>query len=461
MTRYTLTVCESDYDQLREHLSANSDIEQAAYLICRIARTASEVCLLVREVIPVATKDIIEADAHHMIIGSRSFTRAMKRANDKKACFAFVHSHPNNYEQHSPQDDETEAKLFRTAYTRIRTDGVHANLIFTEKGLASARAWLPDGTTAPIDRTRIVGRRLRYWFPRELGDGVPNFFDRQVRAFGPDIQRLLGRLRIGLVGAGGTGSCVAEQLIRLGVGSLVVADGERFDPTNVNRVYGSRTIDEDISKVKLIERLAADIGLNTSVEVLDRPISFRSTLSKFRECDVIFGCTDDEWGRSLLTRFAIYYCLPVFDMGVRIDSKDGAIRSIQGRVTTLLPGSACLFCRGRISSQRIRAESIRAVNPQEAAQLEEDGYIPELGDPAPAVIPFTSMIASTAVSEFLHRLTGFLGHERESSEVLHLIDDTKLRTNHRACREDCFCGDQSYWGRGDVEPFLDTTWRPE
>jgi hypothetical protein len=28
-------------------------------------------------------------------------------------------------------------------------------------------------------------------------------------------------------------------------------------------------------------------------------------------------------------------------------------------------------------------------------------------------------------------------------------------------REACFCGDTKFWGRGDVTPFLDTTWRTE
>lgn len=461
MTRYSLTICASDYDRLREHLGSVPGIEQAAYLVCRVARSEPETCLLVREVIPVLADDIVEADADHMIIRSRSFTRAMKRADDQRACFVFVHSHPNGYRDHSPADDETEASLFRTAYIRIRTPGVHGSLVFTLSGLSAARVWLPDGTTAPIERARIVGARLRYWFPTGPREAIPEFFDRQVRAFGSDIQVLLGRLHLGVVGAGGTGSCVAEQLIRLGVGSLVVADGERFERSNVNRVYGSRAIDDEIPKVKLIERLAADIGLNTKVRIIDRPVSYRSVLEEFRHCDAIFGCTDDEWGRSLLTKLAIYYCVPVFDMGVRIDSHEGIIRSIQGRVTTLLPGTACLFCRGRISAQRIRAESLHATNPEQAAALIEEGYIPELGDPAPSVIPFTTTIAASAISEFLHRLTGFLGQDRQSSEVLHLMDDSRVRTNHRSPNEECFCGDRTYWARGDVEPFLDTTWRPE
>ncbi len=458
--RYTITFHEEDFERLKAHL-ASATTEQAAYVLCRPSISPTDTILLVREVIPVDQADVLEASGSHMKIGSRSYTRALKRANDRKECFVFVHSHPDAYEDHSPQDDGQEAKLFSTAYIRIRTPGVHASLIFTSAGLSAARVWLPDGGTAPVERVRIIGRRFRYWFSKKTHSHIPEFFDRQVRAFGEDIQALLGRLHVGIVGVGGTGSAVAEQLIRLGVGSCLIADQGLFEASNINRVYGSRVIDETIPKVKLTERLAADIGLGTRVQTIARSISFESALREFRSCDVIFACTDDEWGRSLLTKLAIYYLLPVFDMGVKIDSKDEQIRSIHGRVTALLPGTACLFCRERITSRRVRGESIRAVNPQEAEELEKDGYIPELENPAPAVIPFTSMIAANAVSELLHRLTGFLGEDRESSEVLHLIDDTRIRTNTKLPKEGCFCGDKSFWGRADVKPFLDLTWRPE
>ena len=39
----------------------------------------------------------------------------------------------------------------------------------------------------------------------------------------------------------------------------------------------------------------------------------------------------------------------VIDVGVRVQSEEQVIRGIYGRVTTLLPGEACLFCRERIS----------------------------------------------------------------------------------------------------------------
>jgi molybdopterin/thiamine biosynthesis adenylyltransferase len=459
--QYSITFFEEDMSRLSAHLAENPAVERAAYLLCRPVKMPSEVRLLVREVLPLDGRDVLESSSHHMKIVPLSFIRAMKKADLAKSCFVFVHSHPDECAGHSWQDDNEERKLFSTAYVRIRTEGAHGSLIFRRSGVSAGRVWLPDGSFAPIERVRVIGKRFRFFFPDGHDEPIAEFFDRQVRAFGKDVQHLLKRLRVGVVGVGGVGSCVAEQLIRLGVGSLLIADGETFEASNVNRVYGTRVIDADIAKVKLTQRLAADIGLGTKIDMIPRPIRFESVLKDFRSCDVVFGCTDDELGRALLTRFAVYYGIPVFDMGVKIDSEEGSIRSIQGRVTTLMPGTACLNCRGRISSERVNAESIRAVNPEEAAALEEEGYIPELGDRAPAVVTFTTAVAASGVSEFLHRLTGFLGDERESSEVLHLFDDTRIRTNKVASRPECLCGDRKFWGRGDVRPFLDTTWRPE
>jgi hypothetical protein len=134
---------------------------------------------------------------------------------------------------------------------------------------------------------------------------------------------------------------------------------------------------------------------------------------------------------------------------------------VQGRVTTLVPGSACLFCRGRITSEGIRAQVIREANPCEAEQLSKQGYIPELQDHAPAVISLTTAVAATAVTELIHRLTGFMGSDRDSNEVIHLFDQARLRTNSVAATPECFCGDRARWGRGDTQPFLDSVWADE
>ena len=459
--KYTMTFVADDYEKLVSSLFGDQSRECAAYLRCGVSVSAAETRLLVRTVEPVDASEVIESSAAHMRIASSSYMRALKQCDRERTAFVFVHSHPAGYERHSPQDDVEELKLFRTAHLRIERPAVHASVVLSDPARPVGRVWLADGTTRPISRIRVFGDRFRFFDEAPGQEPVPEFFDRQVRAFGADIQKLLGRITAGVIGNGGTGSAVTEQLIRLGIGRIITADGQRFEKSNVNRVYGSSARDDGTTKIEIMQRLAQHIGVGTRVVAIDKPITFRSVLEMFRECDVIFACTDEEWGRSLLTKFAIYYQIPVFDMAAKIDSDEGTIHSVQGRVTTLLPGSACLYCRGRITPRRVQLESLQVIAPEEAEQLRREGYAPELDDPAPAVIPFTTTVAAGAVNELLHRLTGYMGSDRRSTEVIYRFDSSAMSTNSRPAEPDCFCSERKWWGRGDRLPLLDVTWRPE
>jgi hypothetical protein len=180
-----------------------------------------------------------------------------------------------------------------------------------------------------------------------------------------------------------------------------------------------------------------------------------------RECDLVFGCTDDEWGRSILSLLSIYYILPVMDLGVAITPDGESVRSVHGRLTHLQPGYACLFCRGRITSEAVRDESIRATQPERAAALVAEGYISGVAAPAPSVISFTSAVASAAVIELLDRVTGFKASETKSSEFLFRFEADAISRNTLAPRADCFCANRERWGAGDRKPFLGLTWRRE
>jgi molybdopterin/thiamine biosynthesis adenylyltransferase len=283
-------------------------------------------------------------------------------------------------------------------------------------------------------------------------------FDRQVLAFGGEIQAALQDLHVGIVGVGGTGSATLEQVVRLGVGAVSLFDVDTFDRTNVNRVYGSSLSDQGIAKVEIAERLVRSIGLGTKIRRFEGNIGDQVTARSLRDCDVIFGCTDDELGRSVLSRLAVAYRIPVFDMGVKIDVRGDTVRSIEARVTTLMPGEACLLCRGRITGEGVAGDAMRRFQPELAAELEKEGYLGGTGAAAPSVVAFTTMVASTAVTEFLHRLTGILGEERCSSEVLLFIHDGRIRTNRKESRPGCFCSDSSFIASGDRKPFLNMMW---
>lgn len=456
--RYTLTIREEELLVLRNAVFSIPGVEGAAFLLCGDSRTDGEHRFLVRDVLPVADEHYRERRPDFLSLDSDAYVGAVNKAKAAKLSVIFVHSHPGGFLDYSEQDDREEPKLQNFVAARL-PERVPGSLVLTENGIIG-RVWQDGGFTS-MDRVRVIGQRFQFHdsaanhHHAANEPAIPAFFDRQVRAFGPDIQKLLGRLHVGVVGAGGTGSAVIEELIRLGVTKLSVYDGDTFDPSNVNRVYGSGIDDADTPKTEIALRNGARIGLGTEMIVYPKHITEQEVAKTLCECDLVFGCTDKEAPRAILVQLALRYLIPVFDMGVLVKSAEGVISDVVVRVTTLLPGEACLFCRGRISPETIRLESL---GDDERVALVAEGYAPELATRSPAVIPFTSATASFAVSELLHRLTGYMGDARTSSEVLVFFDQSRLRTNRQAADPDCLCSQRRVWGRGDSRSFLDMTW---
>lgn len=451
--RRTLTLLEDQFDQLNAAVFSKPGHEGAAYLLCGSSTTADELRWLCREVILVRDEHYLVREPARLSIDSSSYAATAKRAELSAESVIFVHSHPTGVDYFSPQDDREEPKLMDFLDERAPS-GHHGSLVVTNNPTLRARAWV-NGTWARVDCVRVLGRRFRFF--GEGSDGpLPVFFDRQVRAFGPDIQRLIGRLHVGVVGAGGTGSIVIEQLARLGVGELSIYDGDTFDGTNVNRVYGSTSKDEGKNKAVLASEHVRRLGIGTNVRSFDQPITQKEVAKTLRDCDLVFGCTDKELPRGLLVQLALRYLIPVIDTAVTIDSEDETIQGVFGRVTTLLPGEACLLCRGRITPVRMAQESR---SKEERQALAREGYAPELDVENPAVISFTTAVGAQATSELLHRLTGFMGSDRASSEVLLLIHDTALGRNRGAGNPQCVCTRREFWGRGDFKGnFLGVVW---
>ena len=361
----------------------------------------------------------------------------------------FVHSHPGGYPDFSIQDDREEPKLLAFFHSRA-PELPHGSMLFSSRSTFHARAFLDD-EWSPFDRVRVIGRRFRFVDRVVDEEPIPEFFDRQIRAFGPDIQRLLRRLHVGVVGAGGTGSAVIEQLTRLGVGTISTFDRDTLDESNVTRVYGSKLSDAGALKTQIQKKHVGAIGFKTKFNPFPNHITDQTTAKRLRDCDLIFACTDKQAPRGIVNRLAMRYLIPVFDVAVKLHSEDQMIRGIWGRVTTLFPGEACLFCRERIDPGVIRAESL----PKEQRDRElAEGYITELATDEPAVVMFTSAVAAQAVSELLHRLTGFMGAERQSTEVIMFFHESRIRTNRVSPNPDCICQRTEHCGRGDSQNFL-------
>jgi hypothetical protein len=203
-----------------------------------------------------------------------------------------------------------------------------------------------------------------------------------------------------------------------------------------------------------MRRLAQEIGVGTTMIPIKGSICDTETLSELRDCDLVFGCTDDFLGRMMLNRLVYWYYIPVIDSAVLIDSHKGVIKEIVGRVTLLFPGSACLSCRRRISDRRILAQTKKRNSPNEYRELVKQGYIPELDISDPSIIMFTNGIASRAVAEFINMLSGFMGDKRTATEIVEQFHIPDLRRNSVQGSPGCLCTSPGKWGKGDESRFL-------
>jgi proteasome lid subunit RPN8/RPN11 len=435
--------------------------ESAGVLLAGTAKDGERLIYLVSRVIWVPDEHYVERGPYRLSIDSQGWVPALKLAADSLLHPIFFHTHPGGDPTPSESDDAVDAALAAPFLTRARVQRYASLILGGHKDAPRFTGRVIDeiGNSTAVARARIVGRRLTVLpaFNEPAFGANERVHDRQIRAFGVDGNRILASLRVGVVGAGGTGSAVLEQLVRLGVRDLVSVDDDDITCTNVSRVYGSSLSDEGRAKVDVAHANAERIGLGTLLTRSRGRTDKREALELLRTCDVVFGCTDDHTGRFTLSQLSFYYLVPLIDLGVVIDAPEGRIRSITGRITYVAPGEACLVCRGVVDLDLVREE---AYATEERERLAGEGYARGLGEPDPAVVAYTTMVAAWGVSDLLERLFGF-GADDVRGEIRLRIADRKMTSRSAQPEPAHICGDQSRWGLGDQPDFIGQRVWPE
>ena len=466
MSLLDLTIRESDIERLRGLVRREDGIEAAAYVLCGESRIQSDPWerrsrrrLTVHGVVPIPCEDEISASERHVTWSTLSYVKLLKRAKDEGLVPGIVHTHPHGPARFSDQDNRNEKDLLQTACNRNGNQAALVSILLTGDGQVRARLW-PD-LHGPIDAVavRVAGKRLAVHSPT-ADPADADFLARQALAFGASLNARLREMRIGIVGCGGTGSAIAMLLARLGVDQLALFDDDIVDVTNLNRLHGARREDADAMrpKVEVVAREITGLGLGVRVVPIRHWIDDPLCHDTLKACDVIFGCTDDHDGRLLLNRLAYFYLIPVIDMGLAIDPKPdrSGLRDLTGRITVLFPEAPCLLCRGIVDTIVARDEGMRRRSPEEYERRKREAYVRGGGDPAPAVVTFTTATACLAIDELLQALTGFRSPEgwvwQRTRRFDHLADRRPGADSQSHC---AVCSSRDYWGRGDVEPFLD------
>ena len=390
---------------------------------------------------------------------TNEFVRLLAAARMEGLQPGICHSHPRGAGGFSTQDDANERELIDLAQRRNGSETCLVSLLLEASGNVRARVWSDPNRVPQVLDVRGVGERLTTWLAQEeQSTEVPAFLHRQALAIGSAAVEELRRLRIGVVGCGGTGSAVATMLARLGVVQLVLIDHDTISETNLNRLHGGRRDDvvKGRKKTEVLMQYIKEMGIGTEAAEVTAAVSEPECRDALRSCDVIFGCTDDHWGRSLLNRLAFFYLVPVVDMGLGVDIDGrGRLRQLSGRVTVLRPGTPCLICRRHINPRRAHDQMLRHRNPDEYVRRAKEGYVTDTDVATPAMVTFTTETACSAINELLAAVTGTRAGGWVAERMTRYDLDKTRRTGTRPDASCPICQKGDYWGLADVDPFLD------
>lgn len=230
-------------------------------------------------------------------------------------------------------------------------------------------------------------------------------FDRHMPLFGAEGQAKLRQARVTVVGIGGLGTHVVQQLSLLGIGQMALVDSEELDTSNLNRYIGARHDDPipGTPKVNIGERIANAIDPDLTVIKIPDSLVSAEAFAAVMKADWVFGCLDSEGARLVLTELCTAYARPYIDLASDICTDPPM--TYGGRICVMQDDNGCLVCHGELDLEEAQLELSGPAGQRnrEAIYGIQAGALNRSG---PSVVSINGVVASLAVTEFMVALTG-------------------------------------------------------
>jgi len=406
------------------HATLMADITQvhewAGYLLCGVLREPDRTLLLGREWHAVPASMALHGTGHGFSWSPDFDVEMLNQAQRENLACVVLHYHGGSQPDLGHKSDRPTADSLMPFLSSEAGGRPHLFGVVGDHAI-NAVAFADGAEVGALHSYTVTSGAMDVWRTRLNGHGATRAeerHDRLVRGFGIEAHARLRRTTVGVVGCGGGGSHVVQQLAYLGVGQLILVDADNVEETNLNRLVGAfppppsrsgldrllgrRKGDVGKPKVAVMERMARAVDPTIVVNTLAEGFPSTKTVDALRRADVLVACVDRLQVRDDLNRLAKRYLIPMVDIGIEIaldKGGPGEIVALPGRVTKVLADGPCLRCQGVVSDALLEAE--RGGRPP--------GYAGDPTVPDPAVVTLNGVVASLAATEVLQLVTGFAG----------------------------------------------------
>ncbi len=184
---------------------------------------------------------------------------------------------------------------------------------------------------------------------------MSNWLERTELLVGEDAMKKLAKAHVLVVGLGGVGSYAAETLVRAGVGSLTIIDGDDVDPTNKNRQLQALDSTEGKQKALVLRDRFMDINPKLNLTVHDRfmdPDAMKELLTA-KKFDFVMDCIDSITPKlSLIVTLRRAKCKFISSMGA-----GGKLDPTRIKIADIFATKECKFAKQL--KKRLKREGVR------------------------------------------------------------------------------------------------------
>ena len=452
MARLTFRYTADQASLLARVLFRSDGAECVALMVCGRAGTTEHEILVARDIVPLADSMYLSRRPEGVTWKTDSLIELLQHIPAGDAVVA-CHSHPNGFAHFSRTDDAAALALLPSISNWTDSDRPHGQAVLLPDGSLLVRTVTSSGAVKPFDRVVCVGDDLNI---HDSGSGEQVDYEltrRNQQVFGEATTRLLRNLSVAVVGVSGTGSPVAELLLRLGVGELVLVDPDVVQRHNLNRILHATAADAEAKRKKVdVVGLALDrAGLPTRVVRLSCDLGHADAIRCISRCDVLMGCVDGASGRAILEEISAHYLLPYVDAGVRIDADGhGGIDKVSHAVHYVQPDRPGLRARGVYTAEQLRSDFMARYESKTYDARRKEKYVLGADVDRPAVASVTMLAAAMAVNELLARLLPYrLQNNADVAAITLCGDDLRVVIHDQLPIEP-----HRNRGRGDRMPLL-------
>lgn len=171
---------------------------------------------------------------------------------------------------------------------------------------------------------------------------------------GVGSQTKIEETEIAVIGYGGGGSHVVQQLLHIGFRKIKVFDSDCVEDSNTHRLVGINyplDVYDSLPKIELAKRMAQNIQGDCVIQTFKT--SWQENADQIRTCKIVMGCVDSFDQRDQLETFCRRYSIYYIDIGMGVKIHKGDPPQMAGQVILSSPLGPCMRCLGFITDDKL------------------------------------------------------------------------------------------------------------